>query len=352
MTTFESFFFYIIPVGISFGLTLILTWYVRGLATQLQIVDVPNSPRKIHKKPIPLWGGLALFIVMIVMVVTFWQASWLTSDRIVLNDILGFLIGSVIILVGGLLDDKFNLKPWQSFLWPLLAVVVVLFSGLRVEYITNPTGGVINLWPVFGIVVTAVWLLGMTYTTKVLDGLDGLVSGIGAIGALVIFIVSLSWNEPYSAVSVLALTMVGICLGFLVFNYHPASIFLGEAGSLLIGFWLGMLSIIAGSKIATTLLIMGIPILDVAWVIIRRTIFEHQSLAQADRKHLHFRLLDLGWSQQRVVMFLYFLTILFGSVALWQHTVGKLIALGILVIVMIIIGFMLVQKNAYDATRK
>ncbi len=345
MTTFESILFYIIPLGVSFGLTLILTWYVRLVALKFQVVDVPDVSRKIHKKPIPLLGGLALFIVMFVMVVTFWNSGWLDSDRIVFSDILGLLIASTIILLGGTLDDKLSLKPWQQFIWPVLAIATVLFTGLRVEYITNPVGGVISLVPSIGLVVTAIWLLGMTYTTKILDGLDGLVTGIGAIGSIVIFIVSLSWNEPYSAVSVLALMFVGICLGFLVFNYHPASIFLGESGSLLIGFWLGMLSIIAGSKIATTLLIMGIPILDVAWVIIRRVIFERKSLAMGDRQHLHFRLLDLGWSHRRVVMFLYFLTILFGSVALWQQTIGKIIALGVLMIVMIIIGVMLVKKN-------
>lgn len=350
MSAFETILFYTIPFGVSFGLTLVFTWWVRNIAVKFNIVDIPNHPRKIHTRPIPLAGGLALFMVMVIMVTTFWYSGWLDSDRIVAMDIIGLLVASFVILIGGLLDDKFSLKPIQQFIWPVVAVIIVLLVGTRVEYITNPVGGILALTPIAGSVITAIWLLGMTYTTKILDGLDGLVSGIGAIGALVIFIVSLSWNEPYSAVSVLTLILAGITFGFLVFNFHPASIFLGESGSLLIGFWIGMLSIIAGSKIATTLLIMGMPILDVAWAIIRRVVIEKKSIASADRKHLHFRLLDLGWSQRRVVLFLYLLTILFGSVALWQQTVGKIIAFGILVIVMIILGVMLVRKNKVNST--
>lgn len=132
--------------------------------------------------------------------------------------IFALILASLIILVGGLLDDKFNFRPVWQFFWPLLAVLVVIYSGLRVDYVTNPNGGVLwlkNYHSLLPIAVAFIWLLGMTYTTKLLDGMDGLVSGIGTIGSIIIFIVSLSWNEPYSAVSVLALMLAGACLGFL-----------------------------------------------------------------------------------------------------------------------------------------
>ncbi|MGB0757775.1 MAG: glycosyltransferase family 4 protein [Patescibacteria group bacterium] len=347
MSHIETVLFYIIPLGVSFGLTLIFSWWIRSIARRLDIVDAPNQARKIHKQPTPLLGGVALFIVLTTLTIVFWQSGWLTSDRIVAGDIWGLLFASLLIVIGGVLDDKYSLPAWQQFLWPLAAVVLVVAFGMRVDFISNPLGGIVALGPIMGIVVAFVWLLGMTYTTKVLDGLDGLVTGIGAIGALIIFIVSLSWNEPYSAVSVLSLTLAGTALGFLVFNFHPASIFLGESGSLLVGFWLGMLSIIAGSKIATTLLIMGIPILDVAWVIVRRVFIERKSVSEGDRKHLHFRLLDLGWSQRRVVIFLYALTLLFGSVALWQDTTGKIVGLVVLVLVMFILGISVVKKSSH-----
>jgi len=344
----EGLLFYLIPLFSSFALALIFTWWVKNLALKLSIVDEPNLPRKIHDHPIPLWGGLAIFLTLIPLMIVFWRSGWLAGDRISDANFFALVLASFLILLGGLADDKFNLKPGWQFIWPLAAVVVVMLSGIRVDYVTNPSGGVLWLkdWhPILPLLVAFVWLLGMTYTTKLLDGMDGLVGGIGAIGSVIIFIVSLSWNEPYSAVSVLALLLVGTCLGFLFFNFHPASIFLGESGSLLIGFWLGMLAIIAGSKIATGLLIMGIPILDVVWVIVRRLFFEKKSLAQADRKHLHHRLLALGWTQTRVAVFLYLLTLLFGSVALWQRTVGKIITFIILVAVMVSLGIVLVKND-------
>ncbi len=344
----EGFLFYLIPFLSSFALALIFTWWVRTLAWRLRIVDEPTLPRKIHDRPIPLWGGLAIFLTLIPSLMVFWHSGWLVTDKISANNFFALIIASLIILIGGLSDDKFNFRPVWQFFWPLLAVLVVVYSGLRVDYVTNPNGGVLwlkNYHFLLPVLVAFIWLLGMTYTTKLLDGMDGLVSGIGTIGSIIIFIVSLSWNEPYSAVSVLALMLAGACLGFLFFNFHPASIFLGESGSLLIGFWLGVLAIIAGSKIATGLLIMGIPILDVIWVIIRRLFFERKSLAKADKKHLHHRLLGLGWTQTRVAIFLYLLTFLFGSVALWQKTIGKIISFVILIIVMVTLAIILVRNE-------
>lgn len=346
--TIETFLFYLIPLASSFGLALIFTWWVRRIAVKLKIIDSPNLPRKIHNRPIPLWGGLAIFLTLVPSIIVFWHSGWLDSDRLTNANFFALILASFIILCGGLLDDKFNFSPKLQFVWPLLAVLVMIISGVRVDYITNPLGGIYWLadWHYFlPVIVPFIWLLGMMYTTKLLDGMDGLVTGIGAIGSVIIFTVSLSWNEPFSAVSVLALLLAGTCLGFLLFNFHPASIFLGESGSLLIGFWLGVLAIIAGSKIATGLLIMGIPILDVIWVIIRRVFFENKSLAEADKKHLHHRLLALGWTQSRVAIFLYFLTLLFGSVALWQKTLGKIISLGILLLVMILIASFLVRRD-------
>ena len=196
-----------------------------------------------------------------------------------------------------------------------------------------------------GVILAFLWLLGMIYTTKFLDGLDGLVAGVTTIGAIIIFIVSLYWDIPLSGTSILALILAGACLSFLIFNWHPAKIFLGEGGSIFCGFILGVLAIISGSKIATALLIMGIPILDVFWVIIRR-IWQGKSPAQADSKHLHFRLLDIGLSQPQAVIFLYFLTASFGITSLFLHSKGKIIALAVLALFMVIlaIGLVIIYK--------
>ena len=183
----------------------------------------------------------------------------------------------------------------------------------------------------------------MMYTTKLLDGLDGLVSGISAIGAIIIFLLTTMTKYYQPDTALLSLIFSACCIGFLIFNFNPAKIFLGEGGSLFTGFMLGVLSIISGGKIATALLIMGIPILDAAWVILRR-IFEGKSpFKTADRKHLHFRLLDLGMNQKQTVIFMYFLSAGFGISTLFLQSKSKLIALGVLALVMLIIGFVVLK---------
>jgi len=186
--------------------------------------------------------------------------------------------------------------------------------------------------------------MGMMYTTKFLDGLDGLVSGVAVIGSIILFLVSLFWDVPLSGTSILCLILGGSSLGFLIWNFHPAKIFLGEGGSTFLGFMLGVLAIISGAKIATALLVMGLPILDVIWVIVRRIFREKKSPFLADKKHLHFRLLDAGLNQRQVVLLLYLLTLLFGATAIFQQTFGKLIALGILVIVMLGLAWWVIYR--------
>ena len=258
----------------------------------------------------------------------------------------------------GFLDDKYNIRT-KSFIGPLLAAILAVALGITVTYITNPFTAGTGLYGrsllyfsgTIGPIFSFFWLLGMMYTTKFLDGLDGLVSGIGAIGAIILFIVSLFWDVPQSGTSILCLILAGSCLGFLRYNWHPAKIFLGESGSVFIGFMLGVLSIISGAKIATALLIMGIPILDVAWVILRRIFKEHKSPFAADAKHLHFRLLQVGFSHRGAVLFLYFLSLIFGVSSLFLQSKNKIVALLILIIIMLILAVALVvaykikQKN-------
>lgn len=166
--------------------------------------------------------------------------------------------------------------------------------------------------------------------------MDGLVTGISAIGALVLFALSLSpeVNQPQTAL--LAITFCGALLGFLILNTYPAKIFLGESGSTFAGFMLAILAVVSGGKIATAILVMGLPILDMIWVIVQR-VFHGQSPFQGDRRHLHYRLTDLGFSEAQAVLFLYAITGIFGATALFLQSMGKLIALVILVGVMAII---------------
>ena len=332
--------FYLIPLISAFLLAAVFTPLTKKLAEKLNVVDFP-APRKIHQKPIPLLGGLAIFFAFSLTAVIFWSAGYIQDIKITNLNVAAILISGLILMIGGFLDDAYNLKPIQQFSWPILAILIVLVSGIRIEYVTNPLGGILQFPANFGVIIAFFWLLGMTYTTKFLDGLDGLVCGITAIGSIIIFVVSLYWDVALSGTSILALILAGSCLGFLIFNWHPAKIFLGEGGSVFCGFMLGVLAIISGSKIATALLIMGIPILDVFWVIVRR-IWERKKPTQADTKHLHFRLLDIGLSHRQTVILLYGITVIFGLSSLFLHSQGKLVALGVLAIAMAGLGFGLI----------
>jgi len=332
---------------ISFFLCYILTFKIKGLALSCGIVDCPGEPRKIQKKPVPLLGGVALYISFLAVLVLSFGLGWLNDGIITLNQIIAIVSGGFIILVVGFLDDKYNLGP-KSFVGPLLAALIAVGFGITVGYVTNPFltgtgpyGRALFYFSGFaGSIFSWLWLLGMMYTTKFLDGLDGLVSGIGAIGAVILFIVSLFWDVPQSATSILALILAGVCLGFLFHNWHPARIFLGESGSVFIGFMLGVLSIISGGKIATALLLMGIPILDVIWVILRRILSEKKSPFRADSKHLHYRLVKAGLSQRQAVLFLYFWTALFGTASLFlqsRHKVAALILVGLVMLALVLV---------------
>lgn len=353
---------YIVPFIITAAVSALLTYVVRKWALRRSIVDSPErSPdRKIHARPTPLLGGLAIFAAMALVTAgyaLFTEA--VLGGYMQLKYLVGIGIAGSLIMIGGYLDDRYDLKPHYQILWPFLACVVVIGSGIGIDYITNPFGGTWELDTVrfqvlswdgtpYYIVLIAdlfaiVWLMGMMYTTKFLDGLDGLVSGVTTIAAIVLFLLSINQNVAQPETGLLAVILAGACLGFLIFNFHPARIFLGEGGSLFAGFMLGVLAIISGAKIATALLIMGIPILDVVWVIVRRLFFEKRSpFTTADRKHLHYRLLDIGLSHRGAVILLYVLSLLFGITALFLGSEGKLIALGIVAGVMVSLGIVIV----------
>lgn len=350
---------YILTLLVTFIFSAILTHFIIRLALKFKIVDQPDAERKIHKKPIPLLGGVAVFFSfsLVLLLLTF-GSSYIIGGFIDIKNILGIIIAGTIIIIGGILDDKFHLNPKFQIIFPILASLVIVAAGIGINSIRNPFGGLIgfNNWQhilfwyqgipykiiLFADLFTFIWLMGMMYTTKLLDGLDGLVSGVTVIGSLIICAVALSIKVDQTNTALIALILAGAFGGFLVFNFNPAKIFLGESGSLFAGLMLGVLAIISGSKVATALLIMGIPILDVIWVILRR-IFYRKKISFADRKHLHFRLLDIGLSQKRAVIFMYFLTAFFGSFTLFLHTFGKLVALIILAIFMAILAGILVK---------
>lgn len=326
--------FYLIFFIATFILAWLLTIMVKELALKYKILDFPDKDRHQHLKPTPLLGGIAIFLSLIISLYA--GRLIILSGKLEPHHWLGVLIGATILVIGGVLDDIKKLSPFKQFLFPLLASLVVVIGGVGIEKITNPFGGFLyfNSWliPTFSIL----WLLGMMYTTKLLDGVDGLVSSIGAVGSIIIFLFTMTtrWYQPDIAFAALMLT--ASCLGFLMLNWSPAKIFLGESGALLIGFILGVLSIISGGKIAIALLIMGIPILDVAWTIIRRIMAGKNPFKAADRKHLHFRLLDAGLGPRQTVMAFIITSFIFGISALFLQSKGKFLSLVVLGVLMIV----------------
>ncbi len=339
---------YLIFFIITFCLSVFFTLTVKKLATQLNIFDIPNQIRKIHLKPIPLLGGVAIFFSFAVCLIAYLLFLKPDFNIVPLKFFVGILLAGAVLIVGGILDDKFNLPPKLLWLFPALASLIIVLAGIGVgiKFISNPFGEPIFIGQVFSIlnfqislsaILVWAWLMGMIFTTKFLDGLDGLCGGVGLIGSLTFFCLSLTdkINQPITAT--LAIILAGVLAGYLIFAFFPASIFLGESGSTLIGLMLGVLSVILGAKIATALLVMGVPILDVAWAIIRRLYYK-QSPFKADKSHLHHRLLDIGLSQKQAVFILWAISAGFGGSALFLQSRGKLIALIVLFIIMLIIA--------------
>lgn len=333
----------IIAVVLACLVTPFVAWFMRFFG----ILDRPHSEaRKIHGKPIPLGGGLAIYITFFGLLILGKVSGAVGFHTISLRSLMGIFCGSSVLIIGGFLDDKFTLRARQQICFPIVASLIIVAFGIGPSVITNPLGGVIDLssWFLAADVLLFFWLMGMMFTTKFLDGLDGLVSGVVAIGALVIFFLTKqpAWFQP--EVGFMALILAGSCLGFLIWNFHPAKIFLGEGGSLLTGFLLGVLAIISGSKIITTLLVMGIPALDVARVIYRR--FKRgQPVFVGDNEHLHFKLVNAGLTQRQAVLLFYIISGVFGTSALVLSNQWKLAALIILAGLMAVIGMWVSYKQ-------
>jgi UDP-GlcNAc:undecaprenyl-phosphate GlcNAc-1-phosphate transferase len=339
----------------AFAIALAITPGVRWLAKRIKAIDIPRPPRNLHSKPIPKLGGVAVFVAFVVMLGWYVWTGSIDHSIIPLKFLLAIVLGGAILMIGGLLDDKYDLSAKWLWIPPALAALVVVASGIGVgiTFISNPFGEPISLkFAIVGVPASVIfvwfWMMGMMFTTKFLDGLDGLVSGIGLIASVTLFFLSLgpAVNQPITAT--LFIILAGALAGYLIYAFNPASIFLGEGGSTFVGFMLGVLSIILGGKITTAFLVMGIPILDVAWVLVRR-VWYRRSPFIGDRLHLHFRLLDLGFTQRQTTLTLYLISAVFGFSAVFLQSIGKLIALVILFIIMVALalGVVILYKKKY-----
>lgn len=338
-----------------------LTFYVKLLAQKFNLADLP-APRKVHDKPVPRLGGVAIVFAVLLLAIGYNLIShrldftpfkiWLFDKRL-----FGVILGALILLVVGVIDDIWGIKPWKKLFWHFVAALAAVAFGLGITYLRVPGGNHINLdqlivpvnilgkfsfqFVVWGDILTIFWIVLLINTMNFLDGLDGLAGGISVIAAVSIFFLSFSLGQ--GPVALLALIFAGAVAGFLPWNFNPAKIFMGDSGSMFLGYMLGVLSVISGGKMATAFLILGIPLLDVGWVIFRR-IFHRRSPFQADKLHIHHRLLTTGLSQRQAVVILYIISAIFGVIAVSAGTTEKIQALwwllglmGALAIVLIVL---------------
>ncbi|MCS7050590.1 MAG: undecaprenyl/decaprenyl-phosphate alpha-N-acetylglucosaminyl 1-phosphate transferase, partial [Thermomicrobium sp.] len=277
------------------------------VARKFDLLAYPTEPRWVHTKPVPRIGGLAMFVGFLSgLAVTF--ALPVERFPVEVERILLLVLGASLILAAHLYDDLIGLSPRAKLAWQIVGASVAVLPRLRgpdhglvIEQFNSPFGGVVVLPLLIAIPATIFWIVGMMNTVNFLDGLDGLAGSVTLIAALVLFVHTFFRppGNPQFTISLLAAALLGAVGGFLLFNWHPARIMMGDSGAMLLGYTLAILAIIGGAKIATALLVLWVPILDVAWLIVYR-LWNGRSPMEADRGHLHHRLLDLGWSQRRI----------------------------------------------------
>lgn len=287
---------------------LVVTPFVKKLAFKLNAVDKPSS-RKVHAKIMPRMGGLAIYIAFVVGVLVNQSYS---------SEVWGLLIGSTIIVALGIVDDIKEISPKVKLIGQTLAAIVAIMFGIKVSFLTNPFSGIIQLgW--FTYPVTIIWIIGITNAVNLIDGLDGLAAGVSGIAALTLGVVA--WTEGQVQIAALAFILAASVLGFLKYNFNPAQIFMGDTGSMFLGFNLASMAIMGLTKSATIIslfvpvIILGIPILDTAFAIIRRYL-KGQPIFSADKDHLHHRLLALGLTHRQTVLAIYAVNLLLGGSAI------------------------------------
>ena len=307
---------------------------VKALAYKVGAIDVPKDNRRMHKTPIPRLGGLAIFIAFLFAVILFADI-----DR----QMQGILLGAIMIVVLGVLDDIMTLRALPKFLVQIAAAGVVVYHGCSIQFISNPNvfsdAVYLNLgW--LSTPVTIIWIVAITNAVNFIDGLDGLAVGVSAISTASLLIIALLVAEMN--ISLVLAALLGACIGFIPYNKNPAKIFMGDTGATFLGFILAVLSIQGLFKLyaiisfAVPFLILGIPIFDICFAFLRR-IAKGQNPMVADRGHVHHRLIDMGFNQKQAVAISYMLTAILGLAAVLLTSSGEFRAL-ILIGAVIIVG--------------
>lgn len=334
---------------ISYAVTPVVIW----LARKTGAIDVPRDNRRMHKRPVPSIGGLAIifaFIVTSFIVLIMLHASAL---------LIQIIPGAVIIGILGLIDDKYDLPAWPKFFVQCVAASTAVALGVRIETISGLQ--LLHIPPLslgfLSIPLTIIWIVGLTNAMNFIDGLDGLADGVSIIASISMLVISLlrvPTNKEFP-IAVLTAALAGGAVGVLPYNRNPAKIFIGDTGATFLGFTLSIISIqglfkfYGAISVAVPFLILGLPILDATMAIIRR-LSEGKSPFTADRNHLHHKLIDLGLNQKQAVLALYIVSAIMGLVAIVSSLVASQISWvfffgGLFIVFMIFVGIRVVANR-------
>ena len=313
--------------------SLVLMPAVILLANKTGAMDAPNA-RKVHKKPIPRIGGLGIYAGFMAAIIFVAIKFGLDGEQI--KETVGLLVSGSLIVALGLVDDYKNLPAKIKLLGQICAAaVLVLGFDVRIDFVTDPFGDYLYLeW--FAIPATMFWLVGLTNTVNLIDGLDGLAAGVAAIASFTILLIALEQN--FILVAVMTSALAGAAVGFLKYNFHPAEIFMGDTGSMFLGFMLAGISVtgavksVAAIALVVPIFALGLPILDTTFAIVRR-LRGGVPIFKPDKGHLHHRLLSVGFTQRQAVLLMYVISALFGLSAIALTAVSYQIAVLILLLV-------------------
>lgn len=326
---------------LAFGLSYSLTPWARKLSQKMGMVDVPNH-RKVHKIPVPYGGGIAIFLGFLLALFFLFPLS---------KHIIAFVLAASILVACGIYDDSKGLSAIPKFIIQSLAALIVIWAGISIDMGVLLRGRLSD-FQFLAIPLTYFWLVGITNAINLIDGLDGLAAGVSTISAFTLAVVS--WMNGSNEVATLALILGAASLGFLPHNFR-SRVFMGDAGSMFLGFSLAVFSVLGSVKLAAAfslfvpVMILAIPIFDTLFAIFRR-LASHQSIFEGDKKHLHHRLLEMGFSPLQTVIFIYLLSFLFGAIAIFSAMIRPrdayiVFLISFVAIFLIIISLVLIHQK-------
>ena len=322
--------------AIAFGITYLITPAVKRFAIKSGAIDKPDG-RKVHQGLIPRLGGLAIYLGYI---------GALLSSVSMTSEVIGLLIGSTVLVGVGMWDDMKQIGPKTKLCGQIVAAMILVLSGVSIDWITSPSGKLIYFEGWFAFPFTVFWIVAFTNMVNLIDGLDGLAAGISLIACVTIFFVTLQMGQVETAL--ITVSLAGSIFAFLRYNFNQAKIFMGDTGSMLLGYTLAAISVIGVVKMATTValavpvIVLGLPIMDTAFAIIRRYM-NGQPIFKPDKGHLHHRLLAIGLTHKQAVLLMYGMTAFLGCVALVVAKVNLIWGI-ILIVTLLIVGVYLALR--------